>query len=94
MLTAAAGSEKPIENARKWLSSGWHQQGGLKAIRLALGMSQAQLASASGMLQPHISDIENGKRRPEYNNAFEIATALNLTVPEFYDAFDKSKGEK
>jgi DNA-binding XRE family transcriptional regulator len=92
LLAKESGDPKAIEKARKWVGKGLKNKEGIKALRLSRGMSQADLARASGMQQPHISAIECGKRRPDYDNAFNIATALQITVADFYKAFKKSKG--
>jgi DNA-binding XRE family transcriptional regulator len=90
-LSNESGGVKAIEKARQWISNGMAQKESIKARRLSLGLSQADLAHASGMRQPHVSAIESGKRRPDYDNAFNLALALQLTVDEFYQAFEKSK---
>lgn len=77
-----------MAEARKWLATGLDESGTIRSLRLAAGLSQKQLAIASGMKQPNICAIETGKRRPDYGNALKIATALNIDVPAFYRAFE------
>jgi transcriptional regulator with XRE-family HTH domain len=52
------------------------------AIREARGMSQAQLAEATGLTQSSISRIERGGRELTLSNMRSIARALNCSVGE------------
>lgn len=51
----------------------------LKARRLRLGMTQADLAAAVGVHVPYISDLENGKKTPYLRNLARFAEALRTT---------------
>jgi DNA-binding XRE family transcriptional regulator len=83
-----------MASARQWLGTTLDitEIGTLKALRLAAGLSQASLAQIVGQQQPNISAIEAGQRKPEYETAKKIASALGLAnTDEFYAAFMKSK---
>ena len=47
------------------------------------GMTQGDLARATGMPQPTISDIEAGKRRVDLVELFDLVRAMNLGPLEF-----------
>lgn len=51
----------------------------VKARRLALGLTQAQLAERLNAHVPYISAIENGKRTPFLGNVANFAEALQTT---------------
>jgi transcriptional regulator with XRE-family HTH domain len=50
-----------------------------KRLRLALGMTQEELAERSGFTQQYISDLERGLRNPTVVSLFELAQALEST---------------
>lgn len=54
----------------------------MRRLRTERGLTQAQLAKRCGMEQPHISDIEGGKREPGWTTARRIAAALDVTMDE------------
>jgi DNA-binding XRE family transcriptional regulator len=49
----------------------------LKGLRTREGLTQAQLAEATGIHQRHISEMENGKRGIGKETALKLAEALN-----------------
>jgi transcriptional regulator with XRE-family HTH domain len=53
----------------------------LKQARLAKDWTQAQLAEASGIPAPHISQLESGTiPRPEFATMDKLAQALGMTA--------------
>lgn len=52
----------------------------LRELRQAAGMSQKQLADAVGITQPHLHDIEVGRRKGSVAVLCRIARALGTTV--------------
>jgi transcriptional regulator with XRE-family HTH domain len=56
--------------------------GAVRARRKALGLTQQQLATAAGVDQTTVSDIELGKHQPSLAKGLAIAAALETT----YDA--------
>lgn len=54
----------------------------LKSIRSFAGMSQEELANATGLSSHTISGIERGKSKPSYDTLAKIAVALGLTTAE------------
>jgi transcriptional regulator with XRE-family HTH domain len=52
----------------------------LKAARLKMGLTQAQLAEAAGLLQQYISLIESGKQNVTLTTAKALAKVVNRDV--------------
>ena len=52
------------------------------AIRTERGISQTQLAEATGFMQSWISQVERGKRNPSWNNVARLADGLGVAVAE------------
>jgi len=52
----------------------------LKSLRLSRGLSQADLASAVGMQQPHIARIEKGNNCPTLQTCRRLAMALGVDM--------------
>ena len=55
----------------------------LKAYRMREIFTQVQLAKKSGILQQHISEMENGKRTIGKKNAVKLAEILNCDYRHF-----------
>lgn len=51
----------------------------VKQARLAIGLTQEELAERSGFSQQYISGLEQGKRNPTIVSIFELAQALGVT---------------
>jgi ribosome-binding protein aMBF1 (putative translation factor) len=71
--------QMPIET-RRWIEQ---VAGKIREHRRAAGMSQEQLAAASGLPQSHISRLENEKHSPSNKSLERIAAALNLPLSVF-----------
>lgn len=54
----------------------------VRAIRDERGISQTQLAEATGFMQSWISQIERGRRNPSWNNVARLAEGLGVSVSE------------
>jgi transcriptional regulator with XRE-family HTH domain len=52
----------------------------VRAIRDEKGISQVQLAEATGFRQSWLSDVEHGRRNPSWSNVVRLATGLGLSV--------------
>lgn len=68
----------------------------IKEQRDRLGMSRSQLAEASELSYPYISQLETGLRKPSRNAARAIASALGIQVQDLErtipgDAADRSQ---
>jgi transcriptional regulator with XRE-family HTH domain len=51
----------------------------IRALRRERGLTLLQLAAASGLSQPFLSQLELGRSRPSMRSLFRIATALGTT---------------
>jgi len=52
------------------------------AVRTEKGISQTQLAEATGFMQSWISQVERGRRNPSWNNVARLAEGLGVSVAE------------
>ena len=52
----------------------------IRAIRMALGIPQQDLAERSGISRSHMNKIESGKESPKFETAVRIAQQLGVTV--------------
>ncbi|MBN2892517.1 MAG: helix-turn-helix transcriptional regulator [Bacteroidales bacterium] len=64
----------------------------IKNLRELASMSQKDLAYAADLDRSYIASVENGQRNISIMNIEKIATALNVTLKEFfnYDEFDNT----
>jgi len=54
----------------------------VRAVREDKGISQVQLAAATGLVQSWISETERGRRNPSWSNVVRLARGLGVTVGE------------
>lgn len=54
----------------------------IRTYRQYRGMTMAALAEAAGISQPHLSDIENGKKTGSVDALKRIATALRVDLDD------------
>lgn len=91
-LIASFEAESPatknaIAEGRKWVAAEFYSdKPGLAKIRLARGMSQAELARRAETSQPYIARLEQGKVDPQFSTMQKIAAALEVSVAEFAEA--------
>lgn len=55
----------------------------VRAIRIAKGYSQVELANKIGKDHPSINKLENGKVNPSYYFLVEIAQGLEVNLKDF-----------
>jgi transcriptional regulator with XRE-family HTH domain len=65
----------------------------VRELRLALGLSQEELAFRSGMHRTYLSGIERGTRNPSLKNISKIAEAIGITLSELFLFSAKSEKE-
>jgi transcriptional regulator with XRE-family HTH domain len=53
--------------------------GAIRALRREQGLTLVQLAAATGLSQPFLSQLELGRSRPSMRSLYRIATALGTT---------------
>lgn len=67
-----------------------HGLASLVALRLRQGLTQKALCDASGLLQPHLSRLENGKvANPDSATIGRLAEALGVTMDEVMKAIQQ-----
>ena len=64
------------------------------AIRAEKGMSQTQLAEATGFIQAWISHVERGRRNPSWSNVVRLAGGLGVSVSELAMRAEACAGAK
>lgn len=83
-----------LENARKkystWLDNESIPGVGLASLRLAAGISQAELARRLNMAQPNVSRLERGAGDPHFSTIKSLATALNVSIDRVVSAIEDS----
>ena len=76
--------------ARKDLGNALQAHGvsNVAGLRLAAGMSQKELCAATGIPQPHLSRLENGKvKTPELPTLVTLSKALGVSLEILVEAF-------
>lgn len=63
----------------------------IKELRELTSMSQKDLAYAADLDRSYIASIENGQRNVSIVNIEKIATALNVTIKEFFNDAEFNK---
>jgi transcriptional regulator with XRE-family HTH domain len=63
----------------------------VRDLRTLRGLSQAELAVASGLSQPTISDVETGSAGVRIETAASLARALGVTLDELLRGLGKRK---
>jgi putative transcriptional regulator len=63
-------------------------QNDIKRRRLERGLSQAQLAEATGVSRQTINSIETGRYTPSLPLALALGRFFNATIEEMFDADD------
>ncbi len=66
----------------------------IKELREKSEMPQKDLAYAADLDRSYIASIENGQRNVSIVNIEKIATALNVTIREFFNDAEFSKHTK
>ena len=64
----------------------------IKECQLALGMSQAELGNAVGLVDNAISNYENNLREPDLAKWEQLASALHVS-PAYLVGWSDEKGE-
>jgi transcriptional regulator with XRE-family HTH domain len=66
----------------------------LRELRLARGLTQAQVAERCGTMVPVISNLERGMTVPTLSTLLHLANALECTMGELVAVFDAQGGTK
>ncbi|MDO3092017.1 helix-turn-helix transcriptional regulator [Mycobacteroides abscessus subsp. abscessus] len=70
------------ERAAAWARARQDVGGKIRSFRIERGMTQEQLALASGVTRNVLIDVEHGKRGLLYERLFDLADALGVDVAE------------
>jgi transcriptional regulator with XRE-family HTH domain len=65
----------------------------IRGMRRDLGLTLVQVAAASGLSQPFLSQLELGRTRPSMRSLFRIAGALGTTQQALLALADNPEGE-
>ncbi|MEI2737884.1 MAG: helix-turn-helix transcriptional regulator [Chitinophagaceae bacterium] len=63
----------------------------IKELREQMNMSQKDLAYTADLDRSYIASVENGQRNVSIVNIEKIATALNVTIKEFFNDAEFNK---
>ncbi len=61
----------------------------LRALRESRGMKQIEVATAAGMVESQVSDVERGKNNPGWLNLVRMLEAMEVSVAEFGAAHEE-----
>ena len=92
-MNAGAAGAAILANARRSVGTAMVAHGvlSLAALRARAGLSQEDLAERSGILQPQISRLENGRvESPAVDTVRRLAEALDLDVATVRSAIEVS----
>lgn len=62
----------------------------IRELRLSKGLSMEQVAFNAGMEYTQLSRIELGKINTSIYHLYKISNSLSVTVPEIFEALEKS----
>jgi transcriptional regulator with XRE-family HTH domain len=65
----------------------------VRQLRLAMNLSQEELAFKAGVHRTYLGSIERGERNPSLKNIAAIAKALDITLSELF-SFGHTKSER
>lgn len=68
-----------VEDARRLVGQN------VRRLRLAAGISQAELAERMGVDRAYVSGLEQGQRNPTVITLWHISKALNVRMRRFFD---------
>lgn len=57
----------------------------VRALRLAAGLSQEQLAEHAGLHRTYVSSLERGQRNVGLDNIWKLASALGVTPAVLFE---------
>jgi len=80
-------------SARKRLAAPMGPPATLRALRLAAGLSQTELAQRVGMAKSNLSRLENHAGDIQLSTLKRLANALNVSLGEVAAVFDKTAAE-
>ncbi|WP_081347475.1 helix-turn-helix domain-containing protein [Mycobacteroides chelonae] len=73
------------DRVASWASARLAVGGRIRAVRIAKGLTQEQLALASGVTRNVLIDVEHGRRGLLYERLFDLAAALGVPVGALFE---------
>ncbi len=67
--------------------------GGLRNLRISIGLSQEELAERAGIDRSYLGGIERGEHNLALINIIKIAKALNVYPHQLLEVFANSEGK-
>ena len=68
----------------------WRLGNTLRTLRLRAGLTQLQVATASGVHVTTLRDHEQGRSNPTFHTVQRLVRALGISMEEFGRAYDES----
>lgn len=65
----------------------------IRELRTKLGLSQEELAIATGLHRNYVGGIERGERNPSFTNILKISAALGVRASALFDRAEKLDGD-
>lgn len=65
----------------------------LKQLRLEAGMTQAQLAAATGVLRTSVTNIEAGRQKPPLHLLYRMCVVLDVEVSSIVPSNEEVAGQ-
>jgi transcriptional regulator with XRE-family HTH domain len=62
----------------------------IKELRKRQGLKQIELATAAGMTESQVSDIERGKNNPGWSLLMRLMDGLGLPIGDLADAYERA----
>jgi transcriptional regulator with XRE-family HTH domain len=66
----------------------------IRSYRLQKGMSQGDIEKRTGLLRCYLSRVENGHTIPSLDTLSKIATAMEISLSQFFSDSGHSNGAK
>ena len=66
----------------------------IRSYRLQKGMSQGDIEKRTGLLRCYLSRVENGHTIPSLDTLSKIATAMEISLSQFFSDAGHSNGAK
>ena len=65
----------------------------IKELRLAKGLTQAELAKRLGVPQSYVSKFETGDRRLDFPETAVVCDAIGVSLDQFVKSYERRRGQ-
>lgn len=95
-ITTNPEAAAELKEARRWVANEIYtnEPDSLQALRLKLGLSQAELAKLANTTQARVSRIENGEELPRFDTMKRLTIALQIDMNTLSSAIEKAAMRK